>query len=258
MKVKMKQAGEGKYGAPVGRYRAKFVGVEEREPMEGSDYGPGLEWSWEILAAVDGSREHAGKIVSRTTALEPTNKNSCGRFLKAVTDQIIGINAEVDLSDYVGRLYRIEVEPNSTGKNTRVAEVPQLLEGDAAATAPHRPSPPQPAATGPGPRPPAPPSPPSPPAPPQPPVPPMTREQAEAALEEEERQRKLQPAQPPAPPTRFWVMVNPAGPPQLMEEHEVQTLVTGKGLDCKALMCMSEDQSSGWKSAEEFKIVIPF
>jgi hypothetical protein len=141
MKLKMS---ESKFGAPVGTYQAEFVGAEAREPLEGSGYGPGLEWQFRV---VDGL--HAGKIISRTTSQEPTTKNSCGRILVQLTGAAVGVGSEVDLAAYVGRRYTVLVEPNRTGQGTRVgtvlpapAEAPRPALGDAPGR--NRPPPPPP------------------------------------------------------------------------------------------------------------------
>src|SRR6266536_832529 len=141
-------------GAPQGTYRAKFAGVQPREPMAGTDYGPGLEWRFEI---VDGP--HRGRVVARTTSPEPTLKNSCGRMLTGLAGGALRLGEEFDPAAYLGRLYVVTVEVNSTGSGTRVGTVvPVEAFGQAAPSGPITgpPAAPRPGLfTGPPPRPPA-------------------------------------------------------------------------------------------------------
>jgi hypothetical protein len=129
---------ESKFGAPVGTYLAEFVGAEPREPLAGSNYGPGLEWQFRVADGL-----HAGKIVSRTTAQDPTTKNSCGRMLLQLTGAAVGVGSEVDLAAYVGRRYTVLVEPNQTGQGTRVGTV-LPVQAQPARPAPRTPPPPPP------------------------------------------------------------------------------------------------------------------
>lgn len=110
--------GESKFGVPNGSYRARFIGVKEREPMPGSDYGPGLEWSFEVI---DGPQ--AGRVTSRTTGTQPSTKNSCGRMLNGLAGGAVPAKGEVDLEQFVGRAYLIMVGPNQAGTGTRVETV---------------------------------------------------------------------------------------------------------------------------------------
>src|SRR5262245_5299308 len=116
----------GKFKVPPGFYRAKFSGVQQRDHPE---YGPGLEWRFEI---VDGAER--GKITSRTTAPEPTSKNSAGKILAGILGSVPAPGAEIELGPYLGRTYKVVVELNTGGSgNTRVAAV---LADDGAAPAP--------------------------------------------------------------------------------------------------------------------------
>jgi hypothetical protein len=116
VKIKM---GESKFGAPLGPpYAAEFAQVEEVDAKPGTDYGPGWRWQFRIAEG-----EHAGKLVSRTTSREPSAKNACGKMLAAVTGKHLAVNEEVDLAGYVGRRYLVTMEPDFTGKGTRVGTV---------------------------------------------------------------------------------------------------------------------------------------
>src|SRR5262245_39752067 len=106
---------ESKFGAPVGTYQAKFVGVEDRESDQ---YGAGLEWKFEIVEG-----EFTGKVVSRTTAPAPTAKNSCGKLINQLAGGTVAIGQEVDIDSFVGRVYSVLIEENGTGNGTRVGSV---------------------------------------------------------------------------------------------------------------------------------------
>jgi hypothetical protein len=117
---------ESKYGVPAGIYKARFVNVKENQHEE---YGPGLEWQFEVIEGA-----FAGKLSSRTTAPEPTLKNSCGRMLQALSRGKYVPGQEVDIDPFVGQAFQIVVEQNSSGSGTRVGSVlplPELEYGQA-------------------------------------------------------------------------------------------------------------------------------
>jgi hypothetical protein len=233
------QMKESKFGAPEGVYVAKFLGVapmrNENGPRLGRDgrpMEPGVEWQFEVLEG-----EQKGQLVGRITSAAPTSKNSCGELLKGIIGRIPSFDEVVDLGAYVGQTFTVVIgaskeSPDKTHVQKILRLTTPLRQGQPAApTAPQ----------GSAPRPPAPPSPPKPPAPPAPPKPtaPSAANGSHAAR-------------------RFWVQTNPEAEPVLLEEHEVQTFVTGQGVDPAALPCMPEDQAGGWKTAKDLGIVIPF
>jgi hypothetical protein len=116
-KMTMTQS-EGKFDVPEGDYLAKFLGIDDTKKPH-PEYGPGLEWQFEIV-------DHAvlaGKIATRSTAIEPTTKNSCGVLLRAVATGGVTTGQEVDLEPYVGKVYQIGVRKKENGKGTRVETV---------------------------------------------------------------------------------------------------------------------------------------
>lgn len=115
--------GENKFDVPQGTYQAKFLGCQTREPLQGTDYGPGLEWRFEIV-----SGPSAGKLCSRTTGQEPSAKNACGRMLVGITGGTVVKGQEVDISTYIGRLYLVTLAPNQAGTGVRV-ETAAAMEG---------------------------------------------------------------------------------------------------------------------------------
>jgi hypothetical protein len=107
--------GESKYGAPVGLYTARFLGIEDKDHPE---FGAGLEWRFEII---DGPQK--GHIISRTTGCQPSLRSGCGKMLQAIVGAPVQEGTAVDLAQYVGRTYQVMVEVNSTGNGTRVGSV---------------------------------------------------------------------------------------------------------------------------------------
>lgn len=130
------KTGNDKYGAPVGLYLAKFLGVQEKNHPE---YGAGLEWQFEIVEG-----EHRGKIVTRTTGMDPSPKNACGRMISDLLGGTYTVGTELDLKPCVGLRYKVKVELNSTGNGSRVgtATLMETLPGQltAPATTPQQPA----------------------------------------------------------------------------------------------------------------------
>jgi hypothetical protein len=217
MKLRMTESSE-KYGVPVGRYWAKFLGARADTHPE---YGEGLKWEFEIT---EGS--WVGKVVSRTTSPVPTAKNACGKMLQMLTGCVAAPNQEFDLDLYVGRVFQVMVEANSTGNGTRVGSVMPLA---GAATPP----PQQPATAAPSSGRPAP--------PPRGSAPPVGEAAAKAA--------RLA--------ARFWVDLPsaPAGSaPQEMTGQQLQIHVNAatSQADLDAIAVMNYEQSSGWKTPGNF------
>jgi hypothetical protein len=210
---------ESKFGAPVGTYQCQFLGVEELpQTRPGPNFGPAWRWQWRILMG-----EHMGKIISRTTSQEPTTKNACGKMLQAVTGRAIAVNEEVDLTAYVGRQFAVQVEPDSTGKGTRVGMVmPQSA----------------PAANG---------------APAAPTPPPSPQPAAQVAAQ----QPAATPPQPPAASVaapqgrKFWYMPCVGEKPELGTDTDVQTFIAANGLDPAKTMVMLLGEHH-WRPASEF------
>jgi hypothetical protein len=120
---------ESQFGAPKGHYVVEFLGVEDQPPLEGSGYGPGLEWRFKVVEG-----PYKDKIISRTTALKPTLKNSCGQMLSALAGGAVDVGIETDVDAYKGRRYQVRVEANYSGNGTRVGTVMPLMDGNPAAT----------------------------------------------------------------------------------------------------------------------------
>jgi hypothetical protein len=145
----------GKFGASEGQHVAKFLGVtmmpthddagkllppkigQDGKPME-----PGMSWEFEVAEGSD-----KGKIASRISGKHPNPKNIAGRLMAAVSGKYLKPGVEINLDQYVGKLYLITVEPTSTGKGTRISDTPapSPYTGAAPAASP-------PASSGPPPR----------------------------------------------------------------------------------------------------------
>lgn len=117
----------GKYGAPEGQYLARFTGAN---PTTGQ-FGDGIEWQFEIVEG-----PYKGKVCSRTTALAPTLKNSCGKMLSRIVGRALRQDESADVAEFVGRLYQIEVGPKQSGSGTRVSNVMQARTSAPTAPAP--------------------------------------------------------------------------------------------------------------------------
>lgn len=199
---------ESQYGAPAGIYRTRFVGVKENDHPE---FGAGLQWEFEVL---DGM--YKGKVVSRTTAPSPTLKNSCGKMLVSLSGSAINKDQEIDVDSFVGQIYQVMVEPNSTGNGTRVGTVmPYGANTPAQAPAP-------PKGNGSAPK--------TPPPPPKAPSGPATPS--------------------PAMVTRYWVQQRD-GKVEEMTTNKIQELIDA-GAPAHELPVMSLDQVGGWKTASDF------
>jgi hypothetical protein len=114
------------YDVPEGQYTAKFTGLELLEPKpgegprmgrDGKPMAPGMAWRFEIAEGPE-----AGKRPDRVTSRLPTPKNICGRFLVAVTGQILKDGMEVDTDRYIGKFYRINVIEKDQSDGTCVSD----------------------------------------------------------------------------------------------------------------------------------------
>jgi len=98
-------------GPPAGTYTATFAGVEQTTHEQ---WGPGLKWTFEIVAG-----PHRGTKAYRTTGLNATARNGCGVMLKAVTGRPLVLGEEHDCDQFLGEAYMIMVAETQSG-STRV------------------------------------------------------------------------------------------------------------------------------------------
>lgn len=133
------------FDVPVGKYTARFTGVTLKDPSgkldeKGKPMPPGMTWDFTIVGG-----EHDGKQVDRLTGRTPTPKASCGKMLAAISDEVLKDGTEVDLGQFVGKLYRITVEEGN-GDRTRLSDSPAPVRMYDNAAAPAGKSPPKPPA----------------------------------------------------------------------------------------------------------------
>lgn len=129
------------YDVPVGKYTARFTGVTLKDPSgkldeKGKPMPPGMTWDFTIVGG-----EHDGKTVDRLTGRTPTPKASCGKMLAAISDEVLKDGTEVDLGQFVGKMYRITVEEGN-GDRTRLSDSPppvRIYDNAAPASAPKPP-----------------------------------------------------------------------------------------------------------------------
>ena len=96
---------------PIDVYDADFLGIEATTH---DDWGDGLLWSWKITKS-----KYRGQIVYRTTKPWGTARNSCGDFLKSITELPLEQAKLKDLDDYVGTPCSVIVKESKSG-STRV------------------------------------------------------------------------------------------------------------------------------------------
>ncbi len=104
--------GGGRFGAPVGVYRATFDGLKQNTHPE---FGPGIEWLFTIQ---DG--EHSGKQISRTTSANASPANAAGKMLTSMHGRPLAQGESIDFASMKGKLFSVVVEQGK-GVGTRVA-----------------------------------------------------------------------------------------------------------------------------------------
>lgn len=113
---------------PDGKYLAKFLGVTLRDDkpgdkprlgQDGNPLPPAMTWDFEIAEGPE-----KGKKADKLTGRIPTPKSGCGKMLAAIADTVLKDGIEVDLSNYVGRLYRITIEENRVSDRSPPVYVP--------------------------------------------------------------------------------------------------------------------------------------
>ena len=99
---------------PPGTYHGTFAGLADTEHQE---YGPGLQWMFEIDQG-----EFAGKTVRRTTDSVATKTNLCGSFWEMVSGLPFQEAKEHDSDDWLGHTGTIVVERSPSGDGVRVGQ----------------------------------------------------------------------------------------------------------------------------------------
>jgi hypothetical protein len=107
---------------PPGEYHVNFLGVEETFHEE---WREGLMWKFKVYKG-----EFRVKETRRTTGVEPTPGNACGRMLAGLADKSPTEGLDIDPDDFIGRKYVVDVVANKSGKGTRVERILRPVEGD--------------------------------------------------------------------------------------------------------------------------------
>jgi hypothetical protein len=121
---------------PAGRYVARFLGTEPREPIRDSRYGnenaPRMGWLWEVTEG-----PMRGKKISQESGVRASLKSTAARMVHGLSGGAAVLGAAVNTDDWVGRLYVVKVapNPNSDKGNLHVADVEPFQPAPAAAPA---------------------------------------------------------------------------------------------------------------------------
>jgi len=101
-----------KPGVPPGNYLARFSRIENVE----NQYGTAIRWVFTI-----NSGPYTSKEISRFTTPDFTLTNAAGKMAEGVAGRKLEADEEIDLDQYFGKLYQVEVELAPKGESTRVA-----------------------------------------------------------------------------------------------------------------------------------------
>jgi hypothetical protein len=113
---------------PDGKYLAKFLGCTLRElqpgetpklGQDGKPLPPAMTWDFEIIEGPADKPDPAnvGKKADKLTGRMPTPKSGCGKMLAAIADAVLKDGVEVDIANYVGKVYRVTVIENRVSEN---------------------------------------------------------------------------------------------------------------------------------------------
>ena len=108
---------QGADSVPVGTYRGKFARVEDREKNE---HGNSIRLVWTVQGG-----EHDGREATRIVGVDrpPTKKNALGRIFEGLAGKQFEPGDKVNLNDYVGTVYILDVREAPGGNGTRVESV---------------------------------------------------------------------------------------------------------------------------------------
>jgi hypothetical protein len=94
-------------GVPPGSYTARFMGVE---PVNSDQYGEGLRWKFAITQG-----PQRDQVAARITGLTPSPRNGCGKILAGLVNRPLALDEEVDIDQFIGRVYLIVVVVSENG-----------------------------------------------------------------------------------------------------------------------------------------------
>ncbi len=218
---------DSKFGAPVGVYKAKFIGMypmkqEAGKPRIGTDgkpMGPAVEWQFEIIEATEDVP--VGQLVGRITAAEPTARNSCGMILSGIIGRPLTKDDDLEPAMWANKLYQVVIGTSKDDPNK--TQVVQVIPLKAAANG-------QPQAQA---------------APPSTPRPPTT-----SAPKPPPRPAAKQSESVPEP--MYWVTTTDGEEPELVTGDQIRAMLKAKKINATDEIVMDETQQSGWKSATHF------
>lgn len=197
---------------PVGAYVGRFLGYRDAPPpqpgqrvptgRDGNALQPGMIWEWEVT---DGPEK--GKIADRMTGKQPTPKSACTAIAAAVSGAMFQEGLSIDFTQFVGKLYRFNVEPREMSDGTRVSALGLARAYDLEAAA--RGGQPTAAANGP---------------PPQAGPPPRPGPAGQQSFQEHRR---------------YWIVRMQNGPPELVTDAELSDFVRA-GANPETELCCPE------------------
>lgn len=114
---------------PPGQYTAR---LRERKEMPASqkfpDAGPSFAWEFEVVAG-----EHVGKSSSAWTPTRLTSQNNLGKLVSRMLGRPMRSGEEIDLDDFLGKIYSIIVDTTQDGTRPKVISAQPVAPAVAAA-----------------------------------------------------------------------------------------------------------------------------
>lgn len=113
---------QGGSSVPAGAYKGKFHRVENREKNE---HGNSIRLIWKITRG-----DHEGEEASRIVGIDrpPTAKNALGRILSGLAGKLFEPGDKINIEDYIGKVYVLDVRDAPGGNGTRVEACIQDLD----------------------------------------------------------------------------------------------------------------------------------
>ncbi len=102
-------------GAPKGIHRAVFVDAQPVTPNAqaiAEKWAPSMKLVWQL--------EGEETQTSRICPVTPTPGNITGTLINGLMDRVLGASEEYDLTECVGRVYKVTVDASKSGNGTRV------------------------------------------------------------------------------------------------------------------------------------------
>jgi hypothetical protein len=126
---------------PVGRYIARFVGTEDRPPIQDSRFGnseaPRMGWLFEVAQG-----PFQGKRISQESGCRATKNSTAARMMLGLQGGQLAVGQRVNIDAFVGRLYSVKVAVNDKSEkgNLHVADLEPYSRGQAAPATPTAPT----------------------------------------------------------------------------------------------------------------------